>query len=700
VRGVVACLGIVVVLAAAVAEAQQHAAASQTVGPRDLAQVADLDGLGVSPDGEWAAFQVRRPNVETNSYESAWYVAPTDGSSPALRIADAGEPIQPVILGRINGAVITPAPVWSPENGSISYIKRTNGRDQVWRTQVDGTGTEQLTSNRGDVITLVASKSGAKLYFTTKPSQIQVEELLALDGKDGFLFDERFIPSYSPLPLVAHNGEDVWTYDLSSKREMIATHAEEKEYISITRLAPPRNRPAYRANMVSSPHGALAWTEARDPERQGGMAPLTIAAQPAAATSPIVCDAAECTSQSIRGIWWRNEHELVFATGEGRQLLNTALYSWRPGPFPPRLIMRTDSLLIPSSQSQWKCGVSQRWLTCFYEQSDYPARVVATDLESGAIRVIHDPNPSFVEFDLGRPPERIEIQTRSGVMTYGYLVLPPRSSGRGRLPLVVVTYGCSGFLRGGTGNEYPIFPFASRGLAVFCLSAPSLDPDRLATMDWASYQTWLRGPGEPEKARAQEALEAAITYLDRRGVIDPKRVGITGLSFGAEMVSYAIMRMPQLRAAIASGSEIGPSGVFLYGETGRASLRNWGLVGPSAHARWKDMSLALNATKVRTPLLLNVPDHELYGSLEPVTALEEANRAVEMHIFPNEYHIKSQPVHRLAIYQRNLDWMNFWLRDVEDSDAAKNSQYRRWRKMREQMDAQRADTAGCVGCAN
>src|SRR5262249_4528240 len=99
--------------------------------------------------------------------------------------------------------------------------------------------------------------------------------------------------------------------------------------------------------------------------------------------------------------------------------------------------------------------------------------------------------------------------------------------------------------------------------------------------------------------------------------------------------------------------------------------------------RYRTYSLGQNIDRVRAPLLVNVSDHELLLSVGTVFALEDAGRAVEAFVYPGEYHIKYQPAHRLSIYERNIDWMNFWLRGVEDPAPAKAAQYVRWRKMRD-----------------
>ena len=45
-------------------------------------------------------------------------------------------------------------------------------------------------------------------------------------------------------------------------------------------------------------------------------------------------------------------------------------------------------------------------------------------------------------------------------------------------------------------------------------------------------------------------------------------------------------------------------------------------------------------------------------------------------------HQKFQPRHKLAVYERNLDWFRFWLQGYEDPNPAKEKQYARWREMR------------------
>ena len=63
----------------------------------------------------------------------------------------------------------------------------------------------------------------------------------------------------------------------------------------------------------------------------------------------------------------------------------------------------------------------------------------------------------------------------------------------------------------------------------------------------------------------------------------------------------------------------------------------------------------------------------------------------ELYAFPDEAHIKMQPRHWLAIYERNLDWFRYWLQGERDPDPAKAGQYERWDKLSERQCSRRTN---------
>src|SRR5260370_41032367 len=119
----------------------------------------------------------------------------------------------------------------------------------------------------------------------------------------------------------------------------------------------------------------------------------------------------------------------------------------------------------------------------------------------------------------------------------------------------------------------------------------------------------------------------------------------------------------------------------------------WGL-GPlegESAANWQRVSASLNVQRILSPLLVNAADSEYMVDMQLINTLRQSKRPVEMFIYPDELHIKNQPKHRYEIYERNVDWFNYWLRDKEDPDPAKADQYTRWRELRK---SQQGKTAG------
>jgi dipeptidyl aminopeptidase/acylaminoacyl peptidase len=180
-------------------------------------------------------------------------------------------------------------------------------------------------------------------------------------------------------------------------------------------------------------------------------------------------------------------------------------------------------------------------------------------------------------------------------------------------------------------------------------------------------------------------MEAAIAKVADTDIIDRSRIGISGWSHGSELVNYAISHSNLFRAAIASGPGRDPIQYDLGGAFFRSDFsRSYHLESPDgdSRARWQRVSAALNAPRIFTPLLINGSDGEYIHCMQLVTALRELKKPMELFIYPNELHDKNQPTHRYEIYQRNVDWMKFWLKDEEDPDPAKAEQYKRWRELR------------------
>ncbi|KAK0340898.1 hypothetical protein LTR94_028630, partial [Friedmanniomyces endolithicus] len=224
-----------------------------------------------------------------------------------------------------------------------------------------------------------------------------------------------------------------------------------------------------------------------------------------------------------------------------------------------------------------------------------------------------------------------------------------------------------------------------RGIAVLSTERPNF-----FAAAFPKLKTWyeINAANQKDWGERRSLLSSVLTGV-RMAVdhsdIDPARLGITGLSDGASTVAFALINSKAFAAAALSTCCMEPNTTATYGGIAWAEwLRGMGYP-PATRDNpdfWRDMSLARNAARIDTPLLMQLADNEFRLALEAFGALHEQNKPVEMYVYPDEFHVKWQPIHRRAVYERNLDWFSFWLQDRENPDGAKIAQYRRWRDMR------------------
>ena len=70
------------------------------------------------------------------------------------------------------------------------------------------------------------------------------------------------------------------------------------------------------------------------------------------------------------------------------------------------------------------------------------------------------------------------------------------------------------------------------------------------------------------------------------------------------------------------------------------------------------------------------------GDEAPAAVFRRRGKPYELIVLENEGHFKWQPAHRLAMYERYVEWFEFWLMHRKNCLPEKNAQYERWQAMR------------------
>ena len=696
-----ACLPIEAALAAPadcgtlVAQTQASNAATRGVRPLDLLLLRDMGSIpdmrepivAVSPDGRWLAFELHRAEVQSNDYCQGMFVMETHAQARPILVDQSRDIIRwrfPQLPGKADfpsgfAKVITPR--WFPDNKTIAFLKRTGTTIQVWRARIDGSASAPITHSDSDVLDFRISKDGRTIVYSAKPALRAAWDNIDEEGLSGFHFDDRFAPNASlrPFPKPPIPADTV-ALDLESRKARPATSAEAALLQDGKALGPKD------AIAVALSHtGRLAWTA---PARSERFPPHPQLVAQDKTGNPLNCLAEACRSVATLLGWSADGERIRFTHLEGWANSETAIYEWKPGSPDTKRLYGTSNLLVD-------CSPLIDDLVCVEEGSLAPRHISLLHLDSGTQEVLFAPNPEFGRLRLGRA-ERLKWKSAYGIESFGDLVYPVDYKPGVRYPLVVVQYISRGFLRGGTGDEYPIQAFANRGYAVLSIQRPR---SPVSVPDATSYTDLDKADlvGFKDRKNVLSAMEAAVRMLVGRGLVDPARVGITGLSDGASTVQFAGLHSTLFAVAAMSSccwersqmALLGPAVARQYRQTG------WPLQSEDAPAFWNEISWARQPERVTFPVLMQLADAELLPSLETYTALKEAGSAVDLYVYPHEEHVKWEPAHRLAVYRRNLDWFDFWFKG--SAPGAPPAEISRWNAMKDLMSQRKWKDDAKVG---
>ena len=187
---------------------------------------------------------------------------------------------------------------------------------------------------------------------------------------------------------------------------------------------------------------------------------------------------------------------------------------------------------------------------------------------------------------------------------------------------------------------------------------------------------------------------AAIDQLSDSGMIDPKKVGITGYSFTGWTVATSIIRAPDRFAAavLANTDPVTFTGYYSYVDSPLDGAIEDYYVGAAPVGdglqTWIKRVPLLSSDKIQTPVLFSATDPwHLIGIWDLYAALRYQGKPVELQYIRTGKHNIAKPLHKLAHQELITEWFDFWLNDNEDSDSQMSERYRRWRGFRTSIEA-------------
>ena len=656
-------------------------AADVTPTPSAFVEIADFSNVILSPDGNSVAFRVERGSIETNTYDSEWYVQAVDGYGPPVEVATGGEPI------RIEGWSTGERGVWSQDSRWI-YFRALHGGDvQVWRARSDGTGVEPVTHDAANVAAFRLIQDQGLIYAVgaTRGEVVQAETR----EYDAGIQVDRSTPIGRALfrsgYIEGRRATERYTGSWMDTAGLLSEKPKRHRFVDLGNL---ESRDAIPSEAAVFDGGVGAESDLRDRTVAQSYAVGTTATAYLTAGrqqelrvrergTEITCGAAACANVAWYA-WRPGTDEIIFASKERSRGGAYSLHAWNVRRNDVRNILVTDGVLYGGRNFDPNnaCAVASEEAVCIAADANMPPRLEKIDLTSGERVAMYEPNAQL-ESQIGGKVEFISWRDQHGTEFTGqYYPAAPNARGR-RPPLFITYYRCGGFVRGGAGDEWPLAALANAGIAALCITYPPQDSSRAPS----------EGAALEDYRRAESGIRAALDILARRGV-DTTRVGMGGFSFGAEVTLWLTMNTDILSTASFATPPLSENFYWqhaLMGDHFDATIRRaWGLGSPTeTPERWRQLSPGHNVDRIRIPVVFQVPEQEYLASVDVFVQLAMSPVPSEMYVFPDEPHYKFQPRHKAAVYERNLDWLRFWLQGYVDPSPEKAETYDRWRTMQQ-----------------
>jgi dipeptidyl aminopeptidase/acylaminoacyl peptidase len=278
---------------------------------------------------------------------------------------------------------------------------------------------------------------------------------------------------------------------------------------------------------------------------------------------------------------------------------------------------------------------------------------------SGEPHPVEPLTPSIYEQSGLTPPTVLHFSGKDGLKLGGILYRPLGFKKGTRYPLVIWAHG------GPEGQDLLTlspwsFFLAQRGFLVF-------EPNYRGSKGYGEHFRNLNvedsGGGEIQD------IGAAVAYLVQQGLADPKRVAIGGGSHGGTIVANAVTKLPDTFAAAIELYGVVDRALFLQ-YTNRNSKIRWetkmGGTPEEKPAVYRQANILPDVDRIQTPLLImhgeqdpQVPTQE---SAEFVEALKKAGKTYTYVTYPREGHGFSEREHRLDAYQKQLDFLDQYLK--------------------------------------
>ena len=644
----------------------------RTVTPEDLFRLQFLQDARLSPDGKLIAYSLSHVDTANDQeYCTIWLLAPATGQARQLT----------------TGRTVDSNQAWSPDGSRIAFFSNRSGTKQLYTMPVDGGEPRLLTDlpqgvSRGPVwspdgqFIAFSARANAEPVYPTKPYRVS-RKIYRLDAL-GYLHNA--VHDVFVVPAAGGEARNLTQDESHNCRYNSPEWSPDScEILFTTTFFPDEHRffPALRAAGLDG--------EVRDVVRDWGYASYSAVWSPCGERVIFVGNTIEAPFSAQNHLWIVDSHGgtpecrttgmvgnvegslqadmpvgyrdypkfQVSQDGEGAyvrvqdggrmRLYRVALQgkvSYKP--------------VVAGDRACYALGLHEGRMLMSASDLNAPPNLYQVDVDGDNEEQLTHFNAGLLS-TLAQPEvERLSFSSSDGVRVEGWLLKP--NAGAPPYPTILYIHGGP---HHGWGNvfAFDFLMLAGAGYAVLLINY------RGSTGYGDEFSGATNGPHHMTLEYAD--LMAGVDCAIARGLADPTRLGVCGLSYGGYLSCWIVGHTDRFKAAVPENPVTNRAswyGVSDIGVTHPESVGGHLSEVPDAYRRCSAITYAHRCT---TPTLLILGERDLRVPAEQseqfYTVLKASGCTVEMLRLPNSSHSESiggRLEVRRAQNDALLDWMN------------------------------------------
>lgn len=628
--------------------------------PDDLPKIVRIGDPQLSPDGKSVLSVIARANLADNRWDGA------------LNLIDVATRASRTLTQGRQGVS---SPRWSPDGRSIAFLAQdAAGKAQVFVLPMDGGDARQVTAARTPVTQFAWSPDGASLAFAA--ADAVPEKTGEARFEDGFE-----VGNHSFLDRAARQPVHVWTVALADGAMKRLTSGPR----SLPLQLPPNGPPS---ELNWTPDGkAIIFVQAETPATgdadsgrlmrvdvaTGVVQPLRAGAarQDVPQLSP---DGRSVAFVAPRGDVAAHQRRVMIAPVGGGAARDAA----------PGLDVAVElEGWLPDSQTVVLSGTDGTHNGLWLARDGKATRIDLGDLDPASVNVAGTGAIAFTATSATRPAE-LFLLPAPGQKPVALTSLQTATDGVALGRQESISWKSEGFVADGVITYPPDYqPGQKRPLVLYIHGGPvaasrqtfTASPQILAAQGWIVLEPNYRGSNN-RGYRFQEAIirdatagpgrdiMAGVAELKRRGLIDDRRMAVSGWSYGGMMTSWLIGAYPQAWKAAVAGAPV--TDILDQYTTADSNRARAGQYGPSPFvgdnmASYSRQSPIFQAWKARAPTLImaDVGDWRVTipQAYKLYRALSDNKVPVKFVAYPVAGHSPADPIRSRDVWRRWVDWL-------------------------------------------